>query len=272
MQIVCPSCNVQYSIDDDAIPPKGRNVQCSACGKIWFQQKNHSDNVMNEPEIEDNHDHDEQAHLQDDRVQDDRGASAPSSSLAPQSLAVLKEEVERELQVRRQRAAQNMPHDTIEASAPEDNHLSDIGDNDLLYEDRSHFDTMADAAKLRDTDDEVHISYYPESQAEDMRDTFDDEEEVDQNTPQYIERRADSDVSTKSYWRVLGSVFLWLIVCVMLVLVVAVAVYTQPAFIARKFPALIPALDVYLFWSSQLVFTCKALVGSSLDAILAVFK
>lgn len=38
MRIVCPSCNAQYEIDVSLLPDDGREVQCSACGNIWFQQ------------------------------------------------------------------------------------------------------------------------------------------------------------------------------------------------------------------------------------------
>lgn len=37
MRIVCPSCNAQYEIDVSLLPDEGREVQCSACGQIWFQ-------------------------------------------------------------------------------------------------------------------------------------------------------------------------------------------------------------------------------------------
>lgn len=37
MRIVCPSCNAQYEIDVSLLPDGGREVQCSACGHIWFQ-------------------------------------------------------------------------------------------------------------------------------------------------------------------------------------------------------------------------------------------
>jgi len=38
MRIVCPSCNAQYEIDVSLLPDEGREVQCSACGNIWFQE------------------------------------------------------------------------------------------------------------------------------------------------------------------------------------------------------------------------------------------
>lgn len=38
MRIVCPSCNAQYEIDISLLPEEGREVQCSACGNIWFQE------------------------------------------------------------------------------------------------------------------------------------------------------------------------------------------------------------------------------------------
>ncbi|MBD3766183.1 MAG: zinc-ribbon domain-containing protein, partial [Rhodobacterales bacterium] len=37
MRLICPNCGAQYEVDDAAIPPEGRDVQCSACGHAWYQ-------------------------------------------------------------------------------------------------------------------------------------------------------------------------------------------------------------------------------------------
>jgi len=37
MRLICPNCDAEYEVDDTAIPPGGRDVQCSACGHGWFQ-------------------------------------------------------------------------------------------------------------------------------------------------------------------------------------------------------------------------------------------
>ncbi len=37
MRLICPNCGAQYAIDDGLIPDTGREVQCSACGTLWFQ-------------------------------------------------------------------------------------------------------------------------------------------------------------------------------------------------------------------------------------------
>lgn len=36
MRITCPNCGAQYEVAEGAIPPGGRDVQCSACGHVWF--------------------------------------------------------------------------------------------------------------------------------------------------------------------------------------------------------------------------------------------
>lgn len=38
MRITCPSCLAQYEIDAELLAPDGRDVQCSACNTVWFQQ------------------------------------------------------------------------------------------------------------------------------------------------------------------------------------------------------------------------------------------
>lgn len=39
MLLVCPECDAKYQIADGAIPEKGRNVRCAACGHYWFQKR-----------------------------------------------------------------------------------------------------------------------------------------------------------------------------------------------------------------------------------------
>lgn len=37
MRLTCPKCMAEYEVDETAIPPSGRDVQCAACGTVWFQ-------------------------------------------------------------------------------------------------------------------------------------------------------------------------------------------------------------------------------------------
>jgi predicted Zn finger-like uncharacterized protein len=37
MRLICPKCDAQYNVADDAIPEGGRDVQCSSCAHTWFQ-------------------------------------------------------------------------------------------------------------------------------------------------------------------------------------------------------------------------------------------
>ncbi len=38
MRLVCPSCRANYEIDASLLPAEGREVQCSSCSFIWFQE------------------------------------------------------------------------------------------------------------------------------------------------------------------------------------------------------------------------------------------
>lgn len=42
MRLICPNCDAQYEVDDAAIPPEGRDVQCSSCGHAWFEMPKHA--------------------------------------------------------------------------------------------------------------------------------------------------------------------------------------------------------------------------------------
>lgn len=41
MRLICPNCDAQYEVPEDAIPEDGRDVQCSSCGHAWFQRAPH---------------------------------------------------------------------------------------------------------------------------------------------------------------------------------------------------------------------------------------
>lgn len=38
MRLSCPNCDACYEVDGNVIPKDGRDVQCSGCGKTWFQK------------------------------------------------------------------------------------------------------------------------------------------------------------------------------------------------------------------------------------------
>ncbi|MEM6897380.1 MAG: zinc-ribbon domain-containing protein, partial [Pseudomonadota bacterium] len=40
MRLVCPNCDATYEVPESVIPPEGRDVQCSNCGKSWFFNPN----------------------------------------------------------------------------------------------------------------------------------------------------------------------------------------------------------------------------------------
>lgn len=46
MRLTCPNCGAQYEVPADVLPKEGRDVQCSNCGKTWFQE--HPDNITSE--------------------------------------------------------------------------------------------------------------------------------------------------------------------------------------------------------------------------------
>ena len=39
MIITCPCNKKKFEVDASLIPDKGRNIQCGACGHIWFFKK-----------------------------------------------------------------------------------------------------------------------------------------------------------------------------------------------------------------------------------------
>ena len=49
MRLLCPNCGAQYEVDSSMIPDEGRDVQCSNCGKTWFQEPEEIDLGLSAP-------------------------------------------------------------------------------------------------------------------------------------------------------------------------------------------------------------------------------
>lgn len=104
MRIVCPNCDAQYEVDDAAIPPEGRDVQCSNCGNAWFQNAPAGAEKLTAALYQDPTPLAEPpAALDQGEEEVDTPAPAPTArrSLDDAVLSVLREEAEREVQARK---------------------------------------------------------------------------------------------------------------------------------------------------------------------------
>ncbi|MCE5973583.1 zinc-ribbon domain-containing protein [Sinirhodobacter sp. WL0062] len=117
MRLVCPNCAAQYEVDDAAIPDAGREVQCSACGKLWFQPGKAAAEPVVEapapvPEPEPEPPAQPEPEPAPEPHADEPGiAPAPAAGQTPRRqlddslLAILREEAEREAAQRRTESA-----------------------------------------------------------------------------------------------------------------------------------------------------------------------
>ena len=108
MRLICPNCDAQYEVDASLIPAEGRDVQCSACGHVWFQSPDDDEGdeelvdlaVMASPPV---------VPVEDTILADDDGHEDPQvlrrHSLDESMLAVLREEAERETRARAEETA-----------------------------------------------------------------------------------------------------------------------------------------------------------------------
>jgi len=90
MRLTCPNCTAQYEVEDSVIPVAGRDVQCSACGHIWFQYPAEVALAMRAAELEEDEDDAPPVEAEQGGTQIDRKV-----------LDVLREEAKRELEARR---------------------------------------------------------------------------------------------------------------------------------------------------------------------------
>ena len=149
MRLTCPNCGAQYEVPDGVIPTEGRDVQCSNCGNTWFQA--HPDDAQDvvAPAAEDDWDvpADEQSSVEDsetpfeeddfhtgvdpeeyedeapdlepfDDLPDDTEPAPPmpqttgARGLDPSISEILREEAEREAQIRAHETPENLETQT----------------------------------------------------------------------------------------------------------------------------------------------------------------
>lgn len=107
MRLTCPRCAAQYQIADAAIPPAGREVECSACGHVWHQkgpEKSAPEPVAAAPEP----------------GFDPQARPVLNRALDESVLSILREEAARELRVRKGETPEPAatPADHIPATEP----------------------------------------------------------------------------------------------------------------------------------------------------------
>jgi predicted Zn finger-like uncharacterized protein len=106
MRLICPSCGAQYEVDADLIPETGRDVQCSACGHVWFEgygasadEDAEAETPVAEPEVAE-----PEVEAPPTFVEEPpppvTPARAPRRTVTPQIAEILREEAERERAVR----------------------------------------------------------------------------------------------------------------------------------------------------------------------------
>lgn len=108
MRLTCPNCGAQYEVPDDVIPENGRDVQCSNCEQTWFQPKNPDD----VPEPDQAEPAEASTPTKDTAPEPPEAAAsvepdpapppAPSPNVDPNVANILKEEAEREAELRAQ--------------------------------------------------------------------------------------------------------------------------------------------------------------------------
>ncbi|MFD1913298.1 zinc-ribbon domain-containing protein [Halodurantibacterium flavum] len=110
MRLICPNCTAQYEVEENAVPPQGRDVVCSACGHGWF----HTGAQLNDVLV-----------LAGDAP---GAATPPRRPLDAAVVNILREEAEREARARRAATTKDPepapPSDAATAEEP----VRDIGD------------------------------------------------------------------------------------------------------------------------------------------------
>lgn len=295
MRLVCPNCDATYEVPDDAIPDGGRDVQCSACGHAWFQLPPDveaaaeeeaalfGDDLPAAPEAgeaaawpEEGADDDEAlaaaigaavagetapAIVAEVEAVVEAAAAAPRQDLDEDVRALLREEAEREAEARRieaQRAGarraeaegqmQVQPDLGMETAAPAGAALSA---------------TQRRLAMLKGEDPDAPPPEPPKPAA--RRDLLPDVEEIN-STLQPGDAALDAEVDALPDLTRQRSSFRSGFFMVILLLVIATAIYVMAPQLAEQFPSLKGYLDSYVAFVDAL----RIWLNAKMDAATAM--
>lgn len=293
MRLVCPNCDAKYEVPDDAIPDGGRDVQCSACGHAWFQLPPDVEAAAEEEAVLFGDDlpasaeatawPEEEADTDDEALAAAIGAAvagetapaiaaevgtavetaatAPRQELDEDIRAVLREEAEREAEARRieaQRAGarraeaegqmQVQPDLGVEAPAPAGAAMSA---------------TQRRLAMLKGEDPDAPPPEPPKPAA--RRDLLPDVEEIN-STLQPGDAALDAEVDALPDLTRQRSSFRSGFFMVILLLVIATAIYIMAPQLAEQFPSLKGYLDSYVAFVDAL----RIWLNAKMDAATAM--
>lgn len=251
MRLNCPNCNAQYEVPDDVIPAEGRDVQCSNCGNTWFQLAAGAGQV---PEADPAH---QSATPAPQPAPEPEPEPEPAPELPPQPApkpreldpevaSVLREEAAREARVRESErgAVESQPDLGLDdMSGPED-------EEDLRA--RQSRERMA---RLRGEDPDVpDVAAAAAAASGSRRELLPDIEEINstlRSTDQPRQSEASEEIAAEPE-RKARSGFRRGFLTVLLIAVIALAVYIYAPQIAETFPGLSEALAGYVNSVDQL--------------------
>lgn len=263
MRLNCPNCNAQYEVPDDVIPEDGRDVQCSNCGKTWFQEAAGKDTgderdaasqsahpepePKPEPEPEPAQETEHRPDPEPEPEPEPEPAPAPPVAAKPRQLDpevanVLRAEAEREARVR------DAERGAVESQP--DLGLDDMGppENEADLRARQARERMA---RLRGEDpDTPDVAAAAAAASGSRRDLLPDIEEINstlRSTDQPRRGEASEEIAAAPE-RAARSGFRRGFLTVLAIMVLALLLYIYADSIAAAVPAVEPALTGYVGW------------------------
>lgn len=246
MRLTCPNCSARYEVDDSLIPPEGRDVQCSNCATTWFQPGNRA--RVDPPEA---------------APAAAAETGAPRRDLDPALRDILREEREREEQLRR-------------AAAPVEEEQEEMA----LDSPSPPITRATDADRPENATPDEEIAAIREIVAEEAagsgrgpggRDLFPDIEEINSTLRATTDRssgdRATSDIDSMDLRPRRRRGFRIGVVMMVLLAGVAIGAYAYRAEIVAALPQAEPFLTPYAEQVDQLRFQLDDLVQSLADRL-----
>jgi predicted Zn finger-like uncharacterized protein len=271
--LICPNCDARYEVPDEVLPTSGRDVQCSNCGKTWFQY--HPDHV---PETADETEADLSATepAPDDEVspaQPAESAAPKKRELDPAVADILRQEAEVEFEARRRKQNQTLesqPDLGLEASGSAKSKIPDPNE----VEKRRAAEAKERMDRMRGKPDIMAEAVASAAANGSRRELLPDIDEINStlrndNTSHAVDAEEREEIGAGGERKRRGG-FRRGFLMVLFLFAIAVAIYIFASSIAAAVPALEGILAKYVAWVDQLRMGLDEQLRSTLGTLEAI--
>ncbi|MCX7561018.1 zinc-ribbon domain-containing protein [Sulfitobacter sp. F26204] len=256
MRLTCPNCDAQYEVPDEVVPASGRDVQCSNCGKTWFQEHpDHASAAQDEPPLGSGAPDPDEEVSPPPPPAPPPPKDPPRKQLDPAVADILRQEAEAEFEARKRRQSETLESQP-DLGLDTGEHPSSLARASGEDDDARALDARRRMARLRGETEPVAEAAATAAAMSSRRELLPDIEEINSTlrndqTPSGVDADARAELGAGGAHKKERGFRRGFFMVVILFLVLLL-IYTNAPRIAATVPALDGILTSYVAWVDQL--------------------